>query len=145
MTRIKKAGAVRIVVSHGIEGKKFFVTNIITWKPKPIMETYLWRWDIEMMHREIKQDGLRRIFQRVFAGIVSTTKLSFLGNLLLEISVMLSLGTQLKIGKGMPCPRFRSMVLGFLQLLFKAMEGRRSRLLDAIWESIRTPKNQRSP
>jgi hypothetical protein len=140
-----KVGGVIIIAYYGVAEKKFFETNMICWVLERNMEFYLMRWDLETMNREIKQDGLRRIFQRVFAGIVSTTKLSFLGNLLLEISVMLSLGTQLKIGKGMPCPRFRSMVLGFLQLLFKAMEGRRSRLLDAIWESIRTPKNQRSP
>ena len=139
VTRIKKVGSVRIVVSHGIEGKKFFVTNIITWKPKPIMETYLWRWDIEMMHREIKQDGLRRIFQRVFAGIVSTTKLSLLGNLLLEISAMLSLETRLKIGKGTPGLMFRSIALRFLQDLFKTLADKWSRLLDAIRESIRIP------
>ena len=139
VTRIRKVGDVRIVVSRGVEEKKFFVTNMITWKPKRIMEMYLRRWDIETMHREIKQDGLRRIFQRVLAGIVSTTKLSLLGNLLLEISAMLSLGTQLKIGKGTPGLRFRSMALRFLQDLFKALEDKGSRLLDAIRESIRIP------
>ena len=91
------------------------------------------------MHREIKQDGLRRIFRWVFAGIVNTTKLSFLGNLLLEISAMLSRETQLKIGKGMPSLMFRPMALRSLQDLFKALEDKGLRLLDAIRESIRIP------
>ena len=138
-TAMKKIGEVRIVVSRGTEGKKFFVTNMIGWKPKRIMEMYLRRWDIETMHREIKQDGIGRIFQRVFAGIVSTTKLSLLGELLLEISAMISLGTQLKIGKGTPGLKFRSMALRFLQDLFVALEKRGSKLLDAIMDSIREP------
>lgn len=61
------------------------------------------------MHRETKQDWLRGIFQRAFAGIVSTTKLSLLGNLFLEISAMLSLVNQLKLGKETPGLKFRSM------------------------------------
>ena len=139
VTKMKKIGDVRIVVSRGTEGKKFFVTNMIAWKPKRIMETYLRRWDIETMHREIKQDGIRRTFQRVFAGIVSTTKLSLLGDLLLEISAMRSLETQLKIGKGTPGLRYRSMALRLLQDLFMALEKKGQRLLDAIMESIRRP------
>jgi hypothetical protein len=30
VTRIRKVGDVRIVISRGVEGKKFFVTNMIT-------------------------------------------------------------------------------------------------------------------
>ena len=37
VTRTRKVGDVRIVVSHGIEGKRFFVINMIKWKPKRIM------------------------------------------------------------------------------------------------------------
>ena len=139
ITRMKKIGEVRIVVSRGTEGKKFFVTNMVSWKPKRVMEMYLRRWDIEIMHREIKQDGLERIYQRVFAGIVSTTKLSLLGDLLLEISAMVSLGTQLKIGKGTPGLRFRSMTLRLLQDLFVALKNNGSKLMDAILVSIGKP------
>ena len=78
-TRMKNVGRVQVGVSQGQNAEKFFVTNMIEWKPKQIMEMYLRRWDIEVMHRENKQDGLGRIYQRVFAGIVSTTKLSPLG------------------------------------------------------------------
>ncbi len=139
VTTIRKIGEVRIVVSRGMEGKKFFVTNLIGWKPKRIMEMYLRRWDIETMHREIKQDGVGRIFQRVFAGIVSTTKLSLLGELLLEISAMISLETQLKIGKGTPGLRFRFMALRLLNDLSVALENRGTKLLEAIMDSIRKP------
>lgn len=62
--------------------------------------------------QEIKQDGLGRINKRVFAGIVSTTKLSLRGELFLEISARKSMETQLKIGEGTPGLRFRSMTLG---------------------------------
>ena len=59
--------------------------------------------------------------------------------LLLEISAMISLETRLKIGKGTPGLRFRSMSLGLLQDLFVALENKGSRLLDAILESIVKP------
>jgi hypothetical protein len=75
----------------------------------------------------------------MFAGIVNTRKLSLLGNLFLEISAMLSQRTQLEIGKGTPGLRFISMTIRFLQDLFKALEDKRSRLLDAIRETIRIP------
>ena len=114
MTKLKKIGEVRIVVSRGKDGKKFFVTTTIGWKLKQIMEMYLRRWDIEVLHKEIKQDGLGRIYQLVFAGIVSTTKLSSLGNLLLKISAMISLETRLKIGKGTPGLRYISTALRLL-------------------------------
>jgi hypothetical protein len=120
-------------------GKKFFVTNMTGWKPKQIREMYLRRRDIETMHREIKQDGIGRIFQQVFAGIVSTTKLSLLGELLLEISAMILLGTQLNTGKGTPGLRFGSMAMRLLQDLFVALENMGSKLLDAIMDFIREP------
>ena len=101
-TRMKNIGRVQVRVSRGQNAEKFFVTNMIEWKPKQIMEMYLRRWDIEIMHRENKQDGLGRIYQRVFAGIVSTTKLSPLCEPLLEISPIRSLGYHLKIGKVHP-------------------------------------------
>lgn len=91
------------------------------------------------IHREIKQDRFRTIFQRLFAGIVSTTKVSLLGNLLFKISALLSLGTQLRMGKGTPALRFRSMAFRLLQDLFKALDDKGSRLQDAILKSIRLP------
>ena len=52
---------------------------------------------------------------------------------------MISLETRLKIGKGTPGLRYRSMALRLLQDLFVALENRGSRLLDAILESIVKP------
>ena len=86
-------------MSRGIDSEKFFVTKRIDMKPERIMEMYLRRWDIEVMHRELKQDGLGRIFQRVFAGLVGSAKLSLLGELLLEISALRSRETWLKLEK----------------------------------------------
>ena len=75
------------------------------------METYLRRWDRD--HAQGDQAGrVERIFQPVFAGIVSTTKLSLLGKLLIEISAMISLETQLKMVKGTPALGFRCMAWG---------------------------------
>ena len=59
--------------------------------------------------------------------------------LLLEISAMISLETRLKIGKGTPGLRYRSMALRLLQDLFVALGNRGSRLPDAILESIGKP------
>ena len=138
ITRMKKIGEVRIVVSRGIDSEKF-VTNRIDWKPKEIVEMYLRRWDIETMHRELKQDGLGSIYQRMFAGLLGTAKLSLLGDLLLEISAMRTLESQLKIGERTPDLRFRSMALRLIADLFKALENKGYRLLDIILESIRKP------
>ena len=65
VTTIKKIGGVRIVVSMGMEGKKFFVINLIRWKPKKIMETYLRRWDRD--HAQGDQSGLGR--ENLSAGV----------------------------------------------------------------------------
>ena len=141
ITKMKRIGDVRIVISRGIDSEKFFVTNRMDMKPKRIMEMYLRRWDIEVMHREVKQDGLGRIFQRVFAGLVGSAKLSLLGELLLEISALKSRESWLKMNKKTPGMRFRSMALWFLKNLFIALENKGQRLLDMIMESIRRPYN----
>ena len=138
-TKMKRIGDVRVVISKGKDSVKFFVTDMIAWKPKRIMEMYLRRWDIEVMHRELKQDGLGKAFQRVFAGLAQSAKLSLLGELLLEISALRSLGTQLKIGKGTPGLRHRSMAVRFLDDLFVALESGGGKLMDAVMESIRRP------
>ena len=102
------------------------------------METYLRRWDRD--HAQGDQAGrVERIFQPVFAGIVSTTKLSLLGKLLIEISAMISLETQLKMVKGTTALRFRCMALGLLNDLFMGLENMGAKLLEAIMDSIRKP------
>lgn len=92
---------------------------------------------VTVMHRKLKQDGLRKTFQQVFAGLDQSAKLNLLVELLLEISALRSLGTQLKIGKGTPDLRHRSMAVRFLDYLFVALKSRGGKLMDAVMESIR--------
>ena len=132
ITRMKNAGKVQVIVSIGKNSEKFFVTNRIDWKPKKVIDLYLRRWDIETFHREMKQDGLRHLYQRTHESLLGTAKLSPLGELLLEISAIRSLESHLKIGKGTPGMRFRSMAMGMLVDLLKAMEKGGKEFLDAL-------------
>ena len=133
---MKNAGKVQVIISIGRNSEKFFVTSRIDWKPKKVIELYLRRWDIEVFHRELKQDGLRHLYQRTHESLLGTAKLSPLGELLLEISAIRSLESQLKIGKGTPGMRFRSMALGILVDLFRAMGKGGKEFLGALLASI---------
>ena len=139
ITRMKNARKVHVIVSMGKNSQKFFVTNRSDWKPAKVIELYVRRWDIETFHRELKQDGLKHLYQRKHESLLGTAKLSLLGALLLEISAIRSLESHLKIGKGTPGLRFSSMAMGILVNLFKAMEKKGKGLLDALIESIREP------
>ncbi|MDA8054206.1 MAG: hypothetical protein M0Z77_00970 [Thermoplasmatales archaeon] len=57
-------GRIRVIISEGVNGRRYYVTNRGDWKAKSILESYLRRWDIEILHRELKQDGLGHIFLR---------------------------------------------------------------------------------
>ena len=138
-TRMKNAGKVQVIVSIGKNSEKFFVTNRIDWKPKKVIDLYLRRLDIETFHREMKQDGLRHLYQRTHESLLGTAKLSPLGELLLEISAIRSLESHLKIGKGTPGMRFRSMAMGMLVDLLKAMEKGGKEFLDALLAFIGKP------
>ena len=139
ITKMKGVGTVQVIVSRGLNSEKFFVTNRIDWKPKKVIDRYLRRWDIEVFHRELKQDGLRHLYQRTHESLLGTAKLSPLGELLLEISAIRSLESYLKIGKGTPGLRFRSIAMRVLVDLLKAMEKGGKGFLDALLESIRKP------
>ena len=138
-TRMKNVGKVQVIISIGKNAEKFFVTNRIDWKPRKVIDQYLRRWDIEVFHRELKQDGLRHLYQRTHESLLGTAKLSPLGELLLEISAIRSLESQLKIGKGTPGLRYRSMAIRILVDLLKAMEKGGKEFLDALLESIGKP------
>ena len=107
-----------------------------------MVDLYLRRWDIEVFHKELKQDGLRHLDQRTHESLLGTGKLSPLGELLLEISAIRSLESHLKIGKGTPGMRFRSMAMRVLVDLFKAIEKGGKDFLDALMESIRSHTGQ---
>ena len=138
-TGMKNVGKVQVIISIGRNAEKFFVTNRTDWKPKKVIDQYLRRWDIELFHRELKQDGLRHLYQRTHESLLGTAKLSPPGELLLEISAIRSMESQLKIGKGTPGLRFRSMAMRVLVDLLKTMKKGGTKLLDALMESIRKP------
>lgn len=112
---------------------------MVAWKAKRIKEMHLRRWDIEVMHREIKKNGLGRIYQQLSAGLAQSAKPSFLGEHLLEISAFRTLGIQLKIEKGTPGLRHRTMALRCLNGLFVALESGGGKLMDAVIDSIKKP------
>ncbi|MCL4311670.1 MAG: hypothetical protein M1462_04505 [Candidatus Thermoplasmatota archaeon] len=47
-------GSVKVIISEGINGKRYCVTNHVKWSTRRILKTYLQRWDIEVMHRDFK-------------------------------------------------------------------------------------------
>ena len=58
---------------------------------KRILGTYLQRWDIETMHRDLKQDGLGHIFLRKLCKTDLYLRLIVTGRVLLEIARIRSL------------------------------------------------------
>ena len=135
----KNVGKVQVIVSRGIDSEKFFVTNRTDWNPRKVINLYLRRWDIEQSHREVKQDGLRHLYQRTHESLLGTAKLSPLGELLLEISAIRSLGSRMKLGKSTLELRYRVMAMRILMELFVMLEEKGQKLLDVILESIRKP------
>ena len=121
ITRMKNAGKVQVIVSIGNNSQKFFTTNRTDWKREKVVQLYLRIWDVETFHRELKQDGLNHLYQRTHKSLPGTAKLNLPGQLLLEIPAIRSLESHLKIGKDTPSLRFRSMAMGVLVNLFKAM------------------------
>ena len=75
--------------------------------------------------------------------MLDTAKLSPLGELLLEISAIRSIETHLKIWKGTPDLRFRSIASRILVDLLKAMEKGGKEFLEALPASIGKPYRSR--
>jgi len=78
-TKMKNAGIVKVIGAKGINSSKFLVANRTDWKLKTIIGKYLGRWDIEVFHEELKQDGLRYLYQRKHATLPGTAKMSLPG------------------------------------------------------------------
>ncbi len=84
--RIRGIGSVKIVISEGINGRRYYATNRREWSIKKILKTYLHRWDIEVIHRDLKQDGIGHIFLRKLGKIELYLRLIATGRVILEIS-----------------------------------------------------------
>ncbi len=77
-TKMKNARIVKVIISKGINSLKFFLTDS-TWKLKTITGKYLKKWNIEVSHEELKQDGLKHLYQMKYATLPGTSKMSLLG------------------------------------------------------------------
>lgn len=55
---MKGIESVNAIIPEGINDMRYYVTNRKNWKAKRMLETYIERWSIEVMHNDFKQDGL---------------------------------------------------------------------------------------
>ncbi len=89
--KIKDIGTLKVIVSERIGGRRYYVTNRTDWSIRKILETHLHRWDIEVMHRDLKQDGMGHIFLRKLGKMELYLRLIVTGRVILEISSIKSL------------------------------------------------------
>ena len=136
--RIKGIGNVKIVISEGKNGIRYYVTNMIGWDLMKIMETYLRRWGIEVLHRELKQDGLGHIFLRKLCKTELYLRLIVTGRVLLEISSIRSVNNYMKMD-GRVGIRKRWISFEFLESLFCGFEKYGYRFLQTLKKSITDP------
>jgi hypothetical protein len=136
--KMKGIGQVKVIVSEGINGRRYYVTNRKDWKAKGILETYLRRWDIEVMHRDLKQDGLGYIFLRKLCKTELYLCLMVSGRVLLEITSIRSLndypGLQDSVGK-----RKRWISFEFLKSLLRGFAAYGYRFIQALKSSMTNP------
>ncbi|MGC8726367.1 MAG: transposase, partial [Thermoplasmata archaeon] len=88
---IKGVGYIKVVISEGKNGKRYYVTNKVEWGMIKILETYQRRWNVEVIHRDLKQDGIGRIYLRGLCKTELYLRLIVTGRVLLEISSIRSL------------------------------------------------------
>ena len=81
---------------------------------------------------ELKQDGLRHIYQMKHESLLCTSKLISLSYLVLEIPAIRFLESQLKIWQGTPGLRFRPIAWRILVDLMKSVEKCGMELLQAL-------------
>ncbi len=136
--RMKGIGSVTAVISEGTNGRRYYVTNHRNWKARRILETYLERRGIEVMHRDLKQDGLGGIFLRKLCKTELYLRLIVSGRTLLEISGIRSLnrhhGIPDKVGK-----RKRWISFEILESLFMGFRKYGNRFIQAVRKSLTDP------
>jgi hypothetical protein len=131
-------GSVNVIISEGINGKRYYVTNRMKWTAKRILETYLQRWDIEVMHRDFKQDGLGHIFLRKLCKTDLYLRLIVTGRVLLEISSIRSLCKYPGLNNSVE-KRKRWISFELLKSMAKTMRRFGNRFMDALEASITYP------
>ena len=131
-------GSVKAIISEGINGKRYYVTNCIKWGTRRILETYLQRWDIEVMHRDFKQDGLGHIFLRKLCKTDLYLRLIVTGRVLLEIASIRSLCKYPGLNNSVE-KRKRLISFELLKSMAKIMRIFGNRFIDALEASITNP------
>lgn len=140
IVNMKGIGAVNLVISLGEGMTKVIVSNRLDWKAKKVIEKYLRRWDIEVMHREIKQNGLRKFLLRRECGITRYMVLNSLAVSLLEISTVKTLpNTHLEFRSVTPEVRYRWIAIEVLENLLKSIERYGMGIFELIKRSISNP------
>jgi len=84
---------VNIVISLGISCTKILVTNNLSWPSKKVIEIYLRRYNIEVNHREMNRNGLKKAWLKEKSGITSYMMLNAFVKTILEISTIISLSS----------------------------------------------------
>ncbi|MFP3318865.1 MAG: transposase [Thermoplasmata archaeon] len=137
---MKGLGKVNIVISLGINCTKILVTNNLSWLPKKVIEIYLRRWDIEVNHREMKGNGLKKAWLKERCGITSYMMLNALVQTILEISTIISLSsTHFEFRSVTPEVRYRWVVIDVVMNLIKGFKNLGTVLLERIINSIANP------
>ena len=131
-------GSVKVIISEGINGKRYYVTNCTKWKAKRILGTYLQRWDIETMHRDLKQDGLGHIFLRKLCKTDLYLRLIVTGRVLLEIASIKSLCKYPGLNNSVE-KRKRWISFELLKSMAKTIRRFGNRFMDALEASITNP------
>jgi len=136
--RMKGIGSVKAVISEGTNGRRYYITNRKEWTARKILETYLERWEIEVMHRDLKQDGLGDIFLRKLCKTELYLRLIVSGRTLLEISGIRSLNRYPsihdKVGK-----RKRWISFEILESLFMGFSKYGNMFIQALKKSLTDP------
>jgi hypothetical protein len=88
---MKGIGSVRMVISEGVNGWRYYATSRKRWNGGKILETCLRRFDIKVMHRDLKSDGLGSILLRKLGMIELYLGLMVTGRKFLEIASIRSL------------------------------------------------------
>ncbi|EQB73058.1 MAG: hypothetical protein AMDU4_FER2C00107G0015 [Ferroplasma sp. Type II] len=135
---MKGIGYVKVIISEGTNGRRYYVTNRRNWKAKRILKTYLERWGIEVIHRDLKQDGLGRIFLRKLCKTELYLRLMVSGRALLEIASIRSInrypGIPDNVGK-----RKRWISFEMLESLFMGFKKYGDSFIQAVKKSLTDP------
>jgi len=135
---IKEMGKLKLVVTEGANGKKYYITNEEKWNSKDIIGRFLNRWSIEVMHKEMKGNGLKRIFLRNGKKVEMDLCLYAIGRTLLEISTIISKASYKELENTIE-PQKRWTGIEFIKSAFKGIIKYGVDAIDAMISAIENP------